>query len=524
MTNRRTFIKSSVFAGIGLWALPFAGCKKSGNDNDNEPAGNEPQHPAVTPDAGMDLYGTIIDRDSKPVPGVVVSDGFQCVVTNEKGIYQMRRSDNAKFVFYSTPAAYEINTLNTNVNAPMFYAALDANSKRYNFTLNRLPAVETEFNLLCIGDPQVGSEAHVTRYTNETLADIKAFVDSSTKPCYGLVLGDTTADQPQFFTRMRTLNGSTEMKVFVTIGNHDKAGGNATTPRNADSFCTTFGPLNYSFNRGEIHFVCMDNVIFTNNTDYSGGFEDYQIEWLKQDLSYVPKGKTVIVFYHIPIRHTESVKNRTTFLNALMEFDKVHLICGHTHYNENFLITHPLSVEEHIHAATCGAWWQSNINCDGAPNGYGVYEVKGTALTNRYYKPVKYSRDFQIRLHPGDIQFGGQYGYYSYNQGGKIVANIWNAGSDWTIEAYEDGVHAGNLTLSGTVVDAFAAGYHVGVLNRNPSNYGATGNGNNKHAYVHTIKNTGAEVIEIRATDRFGTVYKQSEIVSNLTTAGVYSN
>ena len=480
-------------------------------------------HPPITPDAGMDLYGSIIDMDSKPIAGVVVSDGFQCVLTDERGVYQMKRSAGAKFAFYSTPEEYEINTVSKTVNSAMFYLSLDAGSKRYNFTLAKLPAVETEFHLLCIGDPQVASEANVTRYQNETIPDLKAFIDASEKPCYGLVLGDTTGDQSQFNTRMRTLTGSTDMKFFTTIGNHDKTGGNATTPRNADTFCAVYGPLNYSFNRGNVHFVCMDDVVYTNNTDYAGGFEDHQIEWLKQDLSFVPKDRLIIVFYHIPIRNTSGFKNRTEFLNVLKDFGKVHLICGHTHYNENFLITSPASIYEHIHAAVCGAWWWSTVNCDGAPNGYGVCEVKGTELTDWYYKPVKYDKNFQIRLHLGDTQFGGQYGNFSYNQAGKVVANIWNADSDWVIEAYEDGVNAGNLTQLGQLIDAFAAGYHVGVLNRNPANYGATGNGQNKHAYVHTLKNPNAKVIEIRATDRFGTVYKQSEIISNLTTAEKYS-
>ncbi|MDR1172663.1 MAG: calcineurin-like phosphoesterase family protein [Bacteroidales bacterium] len=523
MTNRRIFIKSGIYVGIGLLTIPFMDCKKSEGDGDDN-SGSQPQHPAITPDPGIDLYGSIIDTDSKPVAGVVVSDGFQCVVTDEKGIYRMKKDAQAKYVFYSTPAEYEVSPLNKTVNSATFYTPLDNNSKRYNFTLTKLPAAETEFTLLCIGDPQVAAEADVTRYQNETLPDLKAFVDGSAKPCYGLVMGDMTGDHPEFFTRMRALTGSTDMPFFATIGNHDKTGGNASTPRNADAFCAVYGPLDYSFNRGNVHFVCLDDVVYANNTNYSAGLEDRQIEWLRQDLSHVAKDKLIIIYYHIPIRNSASFKNREAFFNVLKDFGKVHLMCGHTHYNENFMITSPMTVYEHIHAAACGAWWKSTVNCDGSPNGYAVYDVKGTELTNWYYKPTKYNRDFQIRLHLGDTKFGGQYGEFSYNQSGKIVANIWNVDSGWVIEAYEDGVKAGNLTKLGTLIDAFAAGYHVGVLNRIPANYGATGSGSNKHAYVHTLKNQDAKVIEIRATDRFGTVYKQSELIHNLTTAEAYPN
>jgi hypothetical protein len=268
--------------------------------------------------------------------------------------------------------------------------------------------------------------------------------------------------------------------------------------------------------------VSLDDVIYSNNSTYTGGLEDFQIEWLRQDLSHVSKEKTIIVYYHIPIRNNANFKNRIALLNLLKGYAGVHFMVGHTHYNENFKITGPIEVYEHIHGAACGAWWKSTVNCDGTPNGYAIYDVRGTEIANWYYKPTNYSRDFQIRLHWGDTQFGGQHGHFTYNKGYNIVANIWNADSDWVIEAYEDGVKAGNLTKQSQIIDAFAAGYHVGVLNRNPSNYGATGNGSNKHVYLHTLKNPNATTIEIRATDRFGRTYSQSEIITVLATAEKY--
>jgi hypothetical protein len=518
MFNRRIFIRTSLFGGIGLLTSGLLSCKK--DDTENEPV--SPSKPEIDPKPGMDLYGLITDTEGNPLTGVVVSDGFTCVVTDEKGIYQMKRNEQASIVFYSTPSVYEINITGSSSNAAMFYSALSAATKRYDFTLKKLPQIETDFTLLCIGDPQVTSASDVERFRNETMPDLKAFVNASAKPCYGLVMGDVTGDHPELFAQMKNLMGSGKMTFFTTIGNHDKTGGNDSTPRNAQAFCAVYGPLDYSFNRGNVHFVCLDNVVYTDKDNYAGGFEDHQIEWLKQDLSYVPKDKMLVVYYHIPIRNT-AVKNRTAFLNALRDFSKVHFMCGHTHYHENFFITSPVNIHEHIHAAACGAWWKSTVNCDGVPNGYAVYEISGTAITNWYYKPTNYSKDFQIRLHWGDTQFGGQYGYFNYKQGGNIVANIWNADPDWKIEAYEDGVNAGNLTKMSTVIDAWAAGYHVGVLNRNPSNYGATGSGSNKHAYLHTLKNKNARTIEIRATDRFGTVYTQTEIISDLKTAAAYS-
>ena len=57
------------------------------------------------------------------------------------------------------------------------------------FTLKKLPAIETKFTLLCIGDPQVTSTSDVNRFKSETMADIKTLLASTTSPCYGLTMG-----------------------------------------------------------------------------------------------------------------------------------------------------------------------------------------------------------------------------------------------------------------------------------------------------------------------------------------------
>ena len=126
----------------------------------------------------------------------------------------------------------------------------------------------------------------------------------------------------------------------------------------------------------------MDDVLLTdekhNPSDYEGGFTDAQVEWLRQDLSLVPKDKLVIFCVHIPLRNATSF-NRETVRNLLKEFDNVHIMAGHTHYAQNYIDG---DVYEHIHGAVCGAWWKSTINVDGTPNGYGVYDISGSKIEN----------------------------------------------------------------------------------------------------------------------------------------------
>lgn len=501
---------------LAAWIMWFvAGCH---NDPVDEPE-EKPGVGEIVPDPGMDLYGLVVDENGNPVPGVVVSDGFQCTLTNAKGIYQMKKSAGAEFVHFSVPSDYEVPTVSATGQMALFYSPIGA-KRRHDFKLKKLPATETEFTLVCIGDPQVTNNDELNRFKYETMDDLKTFTNSFQGAVYGLVMGDVTGDKPLLFDQMKALMGSSRMPVFTTIGNHDKVPGTHTSlPRTTTDFSKVFGPVNYSFNRGDVHFVCLDNVIYTNSSDYGGGFTASQIEWLKQDLKYVPKSKMVIVFFHIPVRGTSSVKNRSLFLDALQGFAEVHLMSGHTHYTENYLHANPVNTWEHVHAGACGAWWRSTINGDGTPNGYAVYRVSGNSLKDWYYKSVRYEKDYQIRLHWGDASFGGTYGYFTYNQGSQtVVANVWNADSRWKVEAYENGVKTGALTpLPATMRDAWSLGYHIGVLNRNPENYSPVC----KHLYLYQMVNPDAE-LEIRATDGFGAVYKQKTIISDFTTATGY--
>ena len=170
-----------------------------------------------------------------------------------------------------------------------------------------------------------------------------------------------TGEKYTFNEQMGVVVGSSSMPVFATTGNHDKAATTvASEPRTTDTYAKTFGPLNYSFNRGNVHFVCLDDIIFSNSSDYSGGFTASQVSWLKQDLSYVTKDKMIIVYYHIPLRNTSSISYRNEILSALQGYAEVHLMCGHTHYNENYITNHTrCSLRAY---SRCGLWFMVEIN------------------------------------------------------------------------------------------------------------------------------------------------------------------
>jgi len=519
--------------------LLFVNCSSSGSGGGE----NNGETTEITPSPGMDVYGFIGDAANNPIAGVVVSDGYQCVKTNAKGVYEMKRNSNAKFVYYSTPSEYKINTSSSSNNTAVFYKTLSASTKRYDFTLAKLPGgVETNFTLIAIGDPQVSARtndpyytaagvkstsatySNLWRFKNETMVDISETLKSATTPVYGLVMGDICDDGAASLQgSVRAALGSTSMPVFSVIGNHDKVS-NGTT-RTTSQYENAWGPLNYSFNRGNVHFVALDNVLFSDAETYTGGFTDAQVDWLKQDLSYVSKSMMVVLYYHIPLRNTTSYANRNTVLGLLSGFANYSLFCGHTHYNEVCSVTSPISTLEHIHAAACGAWWKSTLNTEGTPNGYEVYTVGGTQFTNWYYKSVGRDKSFQMRLSEANQAYGGTYGYYNYatqlslqENAGYVVANIFNADKNWTVKAYE-GASTIGVTMAKALnnADAYAMGYHVGTLNRDVDNY----NGSNTHAYYYKRTDPNA-VVKVIAIDEFGNQYTANTFIKDFTEAMHY--
>ncbi|OAM88076.1 hypothetical protein AW736_18915, partial [Termitidicoccus mucosus] len=508
----------------------------------------EGRHPVINPatdiTAGNDLYGSIVDDTGAPVPNVVVSDGFQCVKTGARGIYQMKRTDKgnnikARVVFYSTPETHTVNTAaGTAPGQARFHTKLTPGVNRYNFDLVRLPAKQTDFILLGVGDPQPTSLAHVARYQNETMADIARFRQTTPLPIYAILLGDIVGDNLHLHGPVRDATNTSGVTWFSVIGNHDhdqafsnlKQDGTpgATTANNKDyesgeTYENTYGPLNYSVNIGDLHIIGLDDILYTKQDGYSTGLTNDILEWVRQDLSFVPKTKTIVVAYHIPLRGG-SYQNAQALFNHLKDYADVHFFAGHTHYQQNITFnitgsTKTIAAYEHIHGGACGAWWNSIVNTEGAPNAYGIYTLSGTKFVDWYSKPTGYSDTYQMRMYRGNTAFGSGTVTYSYNKtANDVVVDIFNSDTTgkWKYKVYENDVLVSStLAKLPNMIDAYAAGQHIGVLGRAAGgNYDGA---NNSHLHLHALKTSGTVTrVEIQATDPFGKTYIVNEFTTNL--------
>ena len=454
---------------------------------------------------GMDLVGIVTDaKTSQPIPGVVVSDGYTCAKTDGKGIYQLKRGRDAVFVYYSVPSQYEVNATK---GIPTFYAKVDHSTPifRKDFQLNPLAQPEDKFTLFCIADPQCKTDANIARFKDETIRDLQLFTKNYTAS-YGVTLGDIVFDTPGLFSSMKGAMNVENLKIFQTIGNHDHYENGTSEKHCIQNYQNTFGPTDYSFNRGKTHIVVMDNVIYNAKQSYDAGFSAAQVAWLKQDLAFVPKDYMVILCVHIPTRNSASVQRCKEVYDLMKPFAEAHVMSGHTHYNQNYKIT-THGIYEHIHGAACGNWWSCTINGDGAPNGYGVYEIEGNHISNWFYKGTNLDQKEQIRMYP--------IGSFSDNTN-NLVANIWNADEDWKVKVYENGVYTGDMErFSGYEKAVYQFFYQV-MKKPLPGTPTGTTSWYRRpdHMFKYIPQSTDAK-FEIRATDRFGNVYVQDQFVSD---------
>lgn len=532
-------------------------------------------------DVNVVVCGYVRDNSGRGIEGVAVSDGFSVVESGANGYYSMIVSPDAWYIFISLPSEYEVPI--NEYGQPCFYQRYSPEKRDYDFTLKPLAGgKESKFALFVLTDLHISTSYRQTRFEREALPSILKHASEVKQsiPCYGVALGDLidnsnskNTSSERLNVRALLANNRFGFPLFNTMGNHDNTYYDGSNPVQSDATSSTFnlkaqrdyedvfGPVNYSFNRGDAHIVVMRNIIYSTNTtsnNYEVGFTDAQWEWLKQDLALVPKDKMVVLGTHIKM-HNES-KNHIAEATALLgEYKEAHIFTGHSHIQRNYPTSGSTKkVFEHNLGAICGASWFCKMGEDGTPNGYNVFIGEGATFSDWYrmaYNKRLDSRSQQMRLYRGDAVTGaampsapgttdnpdGVKGFYKFNFAENVLlANVYNADSKWTIKVYEDGVYSGDMTLlpssnysmstligDGTAQnpfrfaadvatgqDLYTAGLLIGIQSRY-KNGAPLGNcwSNNYHMYKYELKNKDA-AIKVVAVDRFGNEYTETEITA----------
>lgn len=457
----------------------------------------------------IEFSGRVLSA-GRGIEGVAVTDGYNIVQTNPKGEYKLLSNATAEFIYITVPSGY---TVPLQMNAPCLYKRVENKEKakqQFDFVLDKLPDNEDKHTFIVWADPQVYFEDELPIIKNAA-QDVVALINSQYKtiPVYGMVCGDLVGDadkEPLFYDPIKQILADTQIPFFYLAGNHDLNLNVRSDLFSKNTFKNCFGPVYYSFNRGKVHYIVLDDCFYNGNSYYYIGYlYEQQLNWLQQDLALVPEGSTVVVSLHIPTYSqyarkgeyakesmTRVLQNRRTLYDILKPYN-AHIFSGHEHRNENFVINENLF--EHNHAAICGLFWDAPWCSDGTPRGYGVYEVDGDQLS-WYFKTVGESKDYQFRLYPVGS---------SEEKPDAIIANIWNHDPLWKVYWYENGERIGEM-------QPFAG------LDPKIKKYVAENRKNFKHSWSSASLTEhlffaqpalSASTIKVEVVDRFGNSYIQ---------------
>lgn len=503
--NRRSFLRSLGLTGAGL---VFSENQSSAERNVNKKLDLSP----------TSLNG-VVKAGGKAVEGVVVTDGINVTATDTRGKYSMTSNTTCEFVYISIPRGYEFR--NTK-GITEFYKRIDHSQKRFtaDFELQKLPIDDSKHAFIVWADPQIQNGEDAALLHSESVPDTTALISSYGKDMlfHGIGCGDLIWDKFELYPDYKEAVHKTGIPFFQVIGNHDMDLDARTDDFSSKTFKTHFGPTYYSFNRGDIHYVVLDDVFFLGTSKkYIGYIVEQQFAWLERDLAHVKPGTTVVVSVHIPVNTGAMrrnglkeepiggvVSNRNELYRILKPY-KAHIMSGHTHFNEK--VFEGDNITEHVHGTVCGAWWTGPICYDGTPNGYGVYEVDGNEL-KWYHKAVGHDKDYQMKIYPiGAVKEKPDY----------FVVNVWNWDPTWKVEWFEDGRMMGDLHRE-VSFDPLSIELHLGA--DKPSKRGWVDPVLTDHMFFGK-PSPSAQKILVQVTDRFKNVYKtealRDQFASNMT-------
>ena len=439
------------------------------------------------PDAGTTVYG-IVSSAGVGVENVVVSDGAEVTVTNEKGIYQLKSAKKWGYVFISVPSGYEVPSVGV---LPQFHRALKNSAdvvERADFKLEKVDGQDS-YKIFMLGDMHLANRTGDLGQFAQFTSDLTDYMTRHKgEKMYALTLGDMTWDLywysnsyyfPQY---LNTVNSQIKnLQIFHTMGNHDNDFQTRSDYDAAVKYVDQICPTYYSFNIGKVHYVVMDDIDCssydgTESRNYVKSLSAEQLDWLAKDLSHVAKTTPVVVampaqaFYPT----TSGFKIDHDQVNTLRLFDildgyTVRFVTGHTHKLFNVTPDAPIvdghNFREYNSGSVCASWWWSgnltpgiHIGTDGTPGGYGIWDVTGTDF-QCLYKSTGWPEEYQFRsydlnnvhfsmadvpLMPSDISASVKNAYMQYvnaypqNNDNEVLINIWNWNSDWTLSVVDE--------------------------------------------------------------------------------------
>ena len=297
--NRRSFIKTATAGGVAL-------------------AGGEAF-------AAETVVGKVIAA-GKPLAGVVVTDGLNCVETAADGTWSLPVREGARFVSVTVPSGWKL---------PQHYLRYEGSARSYDFGLERWPASDPgEFKLMHIGDSEITTDRPVER---EWIARARKWADEEN--CAFIVHTGDICGKPGLENHIKLMNsGNMGRPVVYVLGNHD-----IVFPEHGEKlFEELYGPCWHSFDAGGVHFIVTPMMRGDGKVSFT---VEEIVSWLRNDLAIAKRKNQPVMLlthgcYDTGIYGMKDFYNRTDMktltaepLDMVAACDFKAIIHGHLHSN-----------------------------------------------------------------------------------------------------------------------------------------------------------------------------------------------
>ncbi len=399
------------------------------------------------------------DSNEPGISGVAVSNGVDVVLTDKDGKYQIPVSNDA-IIFVIKPGEYKYPV--NEFMLPQFYyihkpegspeqeypgvKPTGALPKSIDFGL--LTGNDSEkFRIVVFSDPQTYSLDEIGYYDKGIVEELIGVEAAE----FGITLGDIVGDRLDFFEPINKATSRIGLPWFHVMGNHD-INFDADSQLSADeTFSSVFGPANYAFNQGKVHFVVLDNVFYPNTYNdkrYVGGFREDQFLFVKNTLEHVPNDHLVVISTHIPLFNeypfgeTFIDEHLVRLFEILEDRPYTLSLSGHTHTQRHHYFTEEDGwLHEHPHhhynvATASGDWWSGKkdengipdaVMRDGSPKGYTFINFDGNTYTYDF-KAAGHSEDYKMRL------YGPKLVPYNFRYRGEFFVNFFQGSENCKVE------------------------------------------------------------------------------------------
>jgi hypothetical protein len=371
------------------------------------------------------------------IPGVLVSNGFNVVKTDDAGRYTLPVDDES-IVFVVKPTGYAVPVDGTMLPR-FYYIHQPAGSPQQlgmrfhgidptgplpasvDFALRRSEEPEA-FDVILFTDPQ--PESHVELgFVRDDI--INGVIGADAK--FGITMGDIMFDDLSLYPRHNRIVAQIGIPWYNVGGNHDLNFEAPDRKYSRETFKRVFGPPSYAFEYGRALFLMLDNIDYlgadptkpNQNGKYQGRLGERQLAFVAAVLKEFPPDRLVVIGMHIPLRTYlgpddpwQNTIDRGDFLKLLSDRPHAVSFSGHTHTTEHHYFgatdgyTGQTPHHHHVLTAASGSWWSGPFDHrgiavadsrDGTPHGFHVLSIDGNRYATRYV-PANESANRQMRI------------------------------------------------------------------------------------------------------------------------------